>query len=105
MDLKQKYTEDENIKCKFDDFFIDELIALPYNAAVGIMQQVKRNSDLLPEKNDWSQMVGGVVKSDKPFFFELEYVKPEGEDPIYLDVMQIDCDDYLDYINLNQYLK
>ena len=105
MGLKQKYIEDEYIKCKFDDFFIDELISLPYEASMGIMKQVKKNSSGLPEKNDWSQMVGGVIKSDPPFFFELEYVKHKGEHPIYIDVMEIHLDDYLDYINLNQYLK
>jgi hypothetical protein len=105
MELKQRYIEDRDIDCGFDDFFIDELITLPYEVAIGIMDAVKINSHLLPEKNEWSQMVGGVVKGKHPFFFELEYLKPEGGSPLYTDVMQIDCDDYLDYINLNQFLK
>jgi len=105
MELKQKYIEDRDIECGFDDFFIDELITLPYEAAIGVMDAVKKNSHLLPEKNEWSQMVGGVVKGKTPFFFELEYLKPKGGNPLYIDVMEIDCDDYLDYINLNQFLK
>ena len=53
MEFEPKYIEDKDIKCKFDDYFIDELITLP----------------------------------------------------LYLDILEIDCNDYLDYINLNQYLK
>ena len=105
MGLKQKYIEDKHIKCKFDDSFIDELITLPYEAALGIMKQVKKNSPQLPEKDNWSQMVGGVIKTDPPFFFELEYVRYKGTHPVYIDVMEINLDDYLDYINLNKYLK
>jgi hypothetical protein len=105
MVLKQKYIEDDKIKCSFDDYFIDELILLPYEVSIEIMVQVGRNSADLPEKEGWSQMVGGVVKGKSPYFFELEYVKPKGGDPMYVDIMRIDCDDYLDYINLNKYLK
>ena len=105
MELEPKYIEDKDIKCRFDDYFIDELIMLPYEAAIGIMDAVKKNSHLLPEKNNWSQVVGGVIKGKVPCFYELEYIKPSGEDTIYLDILEIDCNDYLDYINLNQYLK
>tara|TARA_R110002012_G_scaffold218587_2_gene389905 strand:- start:8075 stop:8392 length:318 start_codon:yes stop_codon:yes gene_type:complete len=105
MEFEPKYIEDKEIKCRFDDYFIDELITLPYNAAIGIMDAVKINSSLLPEKDNWSQIVAGVIKGRDPFFFELEYIKEKGEDPLYLDILEINCDEYLDYINLNQFLK
>jgi len=33
-----------------------------------------------------------------PFFFEIEYLKQEGEKAVYLDIIPIELDDYLDLI-------
>ena len=110
MDLKQKFIEDklsdkEKAKCRFDDFFIDELVLLPYNVGLDIMMQIGKSSKHLPVKENWSQLVGGVTKGEDTFYFELEYIKPDKDHIIYLNIYPIDCDRYLDYINLNKYLK
>ena len=97
MELRQKFTEDR-VKCEFDELFIDELLDLPYEVSIEIMEQLKINSSKLPEKNFYSQVIGGVVKINPPYFFELEYIKEEGCNPIYLDIIEIECDQYLDYI-------
>ena len=48
--------------------------------------------------------MGGVVKHDVPYFFEVEYLKEEEGVTTFLSVREIDCDRYLDYINSNKIL-
>tara|TARA_Y100000592_G_scaffold25824_1_gene40738 strand:+ start:8065 stop:8394 length:330 start_codon:yes stop_codon:yes gene_type:complete len=109
MDLKQKYIRDDKkqmrVKCKFDDAFIDDLLKLPYTVGMEIMVQIGRCSHKLPFKNHWPQQVAGVVKGESPFFFLLEYVRNEGKHAIFVDMLQIDCDTYLDYMNNKKVLK
>ena len=106
MDLVQKSIRVKNReRFKFDDWFIHELLNQPYEVGIDVMIQIQQNSHLLPEKDSWSQYVRGVVKGDSPFFFELEYLKQQGHYPIYLDIVEIDCDKYLDYINEKKILK
>lgn len=109
MDLKQKFIKDDakqmRVKCKFDDAFIDDLLELPYTAGMEIMVQIGKHSHKLPEKNHWPQQVAGVVKGDVPFFFVLEYVRNVGEHAIFVDMLEIECDMYLDYINNKKVLK
>ncbi len=104
MDAEQKYIE-ESSNFEVDMQFIDTLQDLPMNYSLRIAHQVDFNAPNLPEKNGWAQMVGGVVKLEEPLFYEIEYLKQEGEIPIYISIKEIDVDEYLDYINLNQILK
>tara|TARA_R110002020_G_scaffold70385_9_gene182676 strand:+ start:7641 stop:7982 length:342 start_codon:yes stop_codon:yes gene_type:complete len=104
MDAEQKYIE-ESSGFEVDMEFVDRLKELPLHYSLHIAHQVDVNAPNLPEKNGWAQMVGGVVKLDEPLFYEIEYLKQEGEIPIYISITEIDVDEYLDYINLNQILK
>lgn len=105
MDLKQKSIAVKKKKFEFDEWFIDELLEKPYEVGVSVMTLIQKNSHTLPEKTGWSQYIGGVIKNNPPFFFEIEYVKEHNKHPIYIDIIQIECDDYLDYINKKQTLK
>lgn len=106
MELKQKCIEEKKSpQCRFDDFFIDELLLLPYQCGLKIMSLIGKHTDSLPELDNWSQIVAVAVKGTNPYFYEIEYLKEVGQPAIYLHLMEISCDDYLDYINLNQYLK
>tara|TARA_R100000664_G_C2751772_1_gene139053 strand:- start:915 stop:1232 length:318 start_codon:yes stop_codon:yes gene_type:complete len=105
MALKQKCIEESKPKCKFDDFFIDALLALPYKAGLKMMNIIGRESDNLPEENHWSQTIGVAIKGETPYFFEIEYIKEINKPAVFLNLFEISCDDYLDYINLNKYLK
>tara|TARA_R100001594_G_scaffold11802_5_gene26463 strand:- start:7830 stop:8153 length:324 start_codon:yes stop_codon:yes gene_type:complete len=107
MELKQKSIKDKKNKgsLKFDDVFIDELLLFPYHVGLGVMKLIKDFKPKPPRMKGWTQLIGGVVKGEIPFFFEIEYLMTEKNEIIYLDVMEITCDDYLDYINLNKYLK
>ena len=107
MGLKQKFIEEAKPtnKCRFDEWFIDEIMEYPYLIGIQVMAQLEKNSPLLPTRLAWSQFVGAVVRGENPFFFEIEYVKEKNKHPIYLDINEISCDEYLDYINQNKKLK
>ena len=104
MDAEPRYIE-ENNNFEVDIEFVNSLKELPLHYSLHIAHQVDINAPELPEKNGWAQKVGGVVKLDEPLFYEVEYLKQEGEIPIYISITEIDVDEYLDYMNLNQILK
>ena len=105
MGVEQKYIEVDNSKFEVDGEFVSRLEELPFSYALQIITQVDCNAYLLPERDGWAQMVGGVVKAEEPLFFEVEYLKQTEEIPIYISITEISVDDYLDYINLNQILS
>jgi hypothetical protein len=78
---------------KIEDVYSEEVLA-----------QLDVYEPWLPLKNSEIQMVGGVVIHEKPFFFEIAYLKPETGLTVFLSVKGISCDEYLDYINLNKSL-
>jgi len=99
MDSEQKFTEGEKkTTLKFDVYFIEELDIYPDHIQEEVVRQLINHEENLVSLNGLTQMVGGVVKGDDPFFFEIEYLKQEGERAIYLDIIPIELDDYLDLI-------
>ena len=99
MDSEQKFTEGEKkTTLKFDVYFIEELDMYPDNIQEEVVRQLINHEENLVSLNGLTQMVGGVVKGDDPFFFEIEYLKQEGEKAVYLDIIPIELDDYLDLI-------
>ena len=99
MDSEQKFTEGEKkTTLKFDVYFIKELDMYPDNIQEEVVRQLINHEEDLASLNGLSQMVGGVVKGTVPFFFEIEYLKQEGEKAVYLDIIPIELDDYLDLI-------
>ena len=104
MDLIQKSITGK-MKLKFEEWFLTELAIYPTHVKSGIIEQLSQYEDNLPEKNGFTQTVAGVIKTEDPFFFEIEYLKQEGEKTIYLDIFPITLDEYLDFINTNQSFK
>ena len=99
MDSEQKFTEGEKkTTLKFDVYFIEELDMYPDNIQEEVVRQLINHEEDLVSLNGLTQMVGGVVKGEVPFFFEIEYLKQEGEKAVYLDIIPIELDDYLDLI-------
>jgi hypothetical protein len=99
MDSEQKFTEGEKkTTLKFDVYFIEELDMYPDNIQEEVVRQLINHEEDLVSLNGLTQMVGGVVKGEVPFFFEIEYLKQEGERAVYLDIIPIELDDYLDLI-------
>ena len=99
MDSEQKFTEGEKkTTLKFDVYFIEELDMYPDNIQEEVVRQLINHEEDLVSLNGLTQMVGGVVTGTVPFFFEIEYLKQEGEKAVYLDIIPIELDDYLDLI-------
>jgi len=103
MDLKRKYTEASRT-LKFDIYFIEELSIYPEMIQGGVLTQLIEYEEYLTCVSGLNQTVGGVVKGEPPFFFEIEYLKQEGEKAIYLDIIPLELDDYLDLITKKQTL-
>jgi len=76
-----------------------KLKALPKRIRMSIADMLDKSWDKFLDLEGYSQMIGGVVKGDKPFFFEIEYVKDPFTPIIILDIEEISLDDYLDYID------
>jgi len=70
----------------------------PDNIQEEVVRQLINHEEDLVSLNGLTQMVGGVVKGEVPFFFEIEYLKQEGEKAVYLDIIPIELDEYLDLI-------
>jgi|TARA_R110000765_G_scaffold133349_2_gene232090 hypothetical protein len=103
MDLEQKYTEG-NKTLKFDIHFIEELDIYPEDIQEDVIVQLINHEPYLMSEDGYTQEVGGVVKGAVPFFFEIEYLKQEGERAVYLNINPINLDDYLDLIIKKQTL-
>ena len=62
----------------------------------------------LDHTNGRMKNIAGHVNdsNDNPVFFLVDYFRETSDSPIVLiDIKQIDVDKYLDYINLNKYIK
>tara|TARA_R100000781_G_scaffold74219_1_gene46256 strand:+ start:2125 stop:2304 length:180 start_codon:yes stop_codon:yes gene_type:complete len=59
----------------------------------------------LLSEDGWTALKAGVIKGEKPYFFQVEYVNNTGNPPLILDIEEIDCDTFLDFINAKQILK
>ncbi len=104
--VEQKYTPDRDLPYDVDDWFIERIRDLPIECAFDIANQVVKNISILPKKNGWAQLIGGVSHALKePVFFEIEYLNQYEEKCLLLGVEEIDSDKYLDYIIDKQTLK
>lgn len=105
MGVRPKYIEAE-LYYEVDDFFVEKLKEFPRQIGIDIASQVNVSYDILPIRSGWTQTVAGVCTETEPaLFFEVEYLHQADEPPLFLDVNEIDSDDYLDYILDNNILK
>ena len=74
--------------------------------ALGISMIVLAGFIHLPKKLGITQYIAGVSdKEDEEVYFEIEYMNQPDDVAYFMDIHHIGVDEYLDYINLNQYLK
>ena len=104
MDSIRKYIEAEEIYYDIDADVILELANLDYEYSEEIILQIDYFEPCLQKQNHFPQWVGGVVKHDIPYFFEVEYLKEDEGVTTFLSINEIGCDRYLDYINSNKIL-
>tara|TARA_R110000751_G_scaffold173181_1_gene279550 strand:+ start:2867 stop:3151 length:285 start_codon:yes stop_codon:yes gene_type:complete len=91
-----------NDKYEVDEVFIDTLKTFNIAHSLNIIEQVKKEVDELPKKSINTQFLGGVVKCENPVYFEIEFLNEPGYVPIFIAVVLISSDEYLDYINENK---
>jgi hypothetical protein len=110
MDSEQKYTEAVEryhllTPFEIDEYCLEKLSEYPRGLAIKILELISSNAKNIPVKEFWTQLIGGVIKGEHPFFFEIEVLKNPDEKPLVLDVDEIELDEYLDYINDKNILK
>lgn len=108
MDSEQKYTR-ENSYFSFDDWFFSGMTDFSSEEIKSVMHQCRTVVNHLPILNNWPQYVAGVMTINIPKFFLVEYIKEEYEvdytESFFLEVKEIECDEYLDYINKKLSIK
>jgi hypothetical protein len=99
MDLLQRYTE-ENNEYIIQDEFEESLQEFPFDVVPDIIQQIGNNFSKLPVKDFIIQKVCGVSHAHiEPFYFLIQYMKTRNETNFLLNIDEVDCDTFLDYIN------
>ena len=102
MGLEQKYTR-ANSYFTFDDFFFSGMTDFTSEEIKSVVSQCRNVVDRLPVSNNWPQYIAGVVAKREPKFFLVEYIKENEEDgytdTYFIEIKEIECDEYLDYIN------
>jgi|APGre2960657404_1045060.scaffolds.fasta_scaffold00046_46 hypothetical protein len=105
MGLRLMFIEGEDVKFVMDEWFNRKISNLPEKLADDIMLMILRNISTLPKMEGYSQNICGVIKSDTPYFYKIEFVNEDGYAPILLDIEQIGLEEYLDSINEKKYFK
>jgi len=113
MDSKQRYTEENsNIGVSLTQDFHFSLHSLDWDVRVDIMKQLSSVLKWMTVSlDDETYYVGGVSLIMEPFFFVIEYYNdPQSaytDTPMIdlVDILEIDCDQYLDLINESNTIK
>lgn len=113
MDSKQRYTEESsNVGVLLTQDFHFTLHTFDWDIRVDIMTQLSSVLEWMTVSlDDETYYVGGVSLVKEPFFFVIEYYN----DPLtaytdtpmidLVDILEIDCDQYLDLINESNTIK
>lgn len=110
MDLEQKFTEEivnlgiDAYNLSFD--VMDYMNYLPSEIQLGMIRLFDKIDyrSFTPNDDEYLEF-GGVVKIDTPFFFSIVLICQENKIPIYIDIRQIELDDYLDYVKSKKTLR
>tara|TARA_R100000935_G_C2841551_1_gene171357 strand:+ start:2380 stop:2658 length:279 start_codon:yes stop_codon:yes gene_type:complete len=85
---------------------MENLQEMEFELSVTIAQFIEDNLTYIPSNDLVSFVVGGlVIYKDEPIAFALELVRTLGANPILSDIELISIDEYLDFMNLNLYIK
>lgn len=103
--LRQKYIG-EIKHYEVDEIFVSKIRDMPKPIGLDIAMQIDEIASDLPVLDFWQQIVAGVshINTD-PFFFRIEYLHQEDIPPIFLDIYEIDVDEYLDLYNTTKIIK
>jgi hypothetical protein len=113
MDLGQRYIEENsNVSISLTQDFHFTLHTFDWDIRVDIMKQLSSVLEWMTVSlNDETYYVGGVSLVKEPFFFVIEYYNDPltafTDSPVIdlIDILEIDCDAYLDLINESNTIK
>jgi|TARA_R110002012_G_scaffold130761_2_gene283336 hypothetical protein len=99
MELRPRYTEETNV-CDYDADFLETLRDFTKPIILRIIEVLEKNAELgyLPREDGWIQEMGCVLKGKDPFFFVIRFLHQTEDTPLFLEIEEIYCDDYLDFI-------
>ena len=97
MDSGQRYTE-ETRPCEYDAGFFERLRTFNKQAVINIVNILENNAEYLPREDGWIQEAGGVLRGKSPLFFVVRFLHQTEETPLFLELEEITCDEYLDFI-------
>tara|TARA_R110000796_G_scaffold153364_1_gene269881 strand:- start:387 stop:704 length:318 start_codon:yes stop_codon:yes gene_type:complete len=95
MEFERKYIEVES-EFDVDDAFVDSIQEVGVMLAIMVMNLIEANVDRLYVDEKESDMAAGIIKSNRPIYFAIEYYKMDNYIPIIIDFDIISSDDYLD---------
>lgn len=90
---------------EIEEWFVSQLGEFDIRRRKQLLQDILPALDYLPVDSGWSQTTGGVIRGEDPLFYSIEYLKQLGEIPLLLDIVEISCDDYLDFILENNTIE
>lgn len=103
--LRQKYIG-ETKHYEVDEWFVDKIRDLPQKVGFDVAVQIDKIASDLPQRDFWEQEIALVCLSLKnPLYFVVDYIHSEDVTPIFLDLHQIEVDEYLDYYNEDKAIK
>tara|TARA_R110000787_G_scaffold29793_1_gene80585 strand:- start:819 stop:1202 length:384 start_codon:yes stop_codon:yes gene_type:complete len=112
MGASQKYTEeiekrleDNYYHYELEELVLQQLEDMPSEYSIPIAIMLEDNVNTLPIIDEYTQILGGVLKLDVPFFFEIEFIHETNDYPIFIKINEINSDKFLDYMLEEQILK
>jgi hypothetical protein len=97
MDSEQKYTGDSFQEYIVDERFNDKIKDINRSDLIIILKHLSDIIAELPNNEEESQFISGVLKKENPFFYKIEYFKDE-DLTILVDFNETESDEYLDAI-------
>ena len=98
MNSKIKRRQEEDVEYEIDGAMFMSLAKMDRKYSDAILFQLDNHENGLPVRDFHIQVLSGVVIHEEPLFFEIAYVKPSNSLTLFLNVREITCDEYLDYI-------
>lgn len=104
MESRLRFTEESKVAFEVDDLFFRHASKYTEAVYIDVVRQIHDNYRMLPVSS-LIQNVSCVVKTSDVYYFSLHYVNPDGRVPVFVDIKQIDVDDYLDSIIIKKSFK
>ena len=89
MDASQRFIEeidrifeDKYFHYELEETLLQQLEEMPSIHSIPIAILLEQNVNSLPMMDDYTQILGGVLKLKIPFFFEVEFIHETNEFPI-----------------------